>query len=148
MSQMTTKRVGNCRRIFWGDEYVGEAFKFTCSPGFGLRLKGVYWRKDGSYNRRGGGSTHSFRLMRDALTRAAIVLGEIAGSRKNNPINSIAIFERYGAHLPSDHAEAVTAVRRLTAIAAESVKQLRAMGATAHSNALAAALANMKGERA
>lgn len=74
----TTKRTGSQTRIFWRGEHVGEAFKFTQAPGYGLRLKGVYWRK-GEPNTRGGGSTSGYKLQRDAIARAKSYLESNAG---------------------------------------------------------------------
>lgn len=69
MATITTKRYGTQMRILANGEHVGDAFKFTKSKGYGLRLKSVYWVK-GQPNTRGGFTVEGFPRMKDAIKKA------------------------------------------------------------------------------
>jgi hypothetical protein len=77
----------NDYRLMQDGVEVGRAWKFRSQSGFGVSLKGVYWR-GGKPNKRSGGSNATFvKRLKDAAPMAEKVLAEFK-AQENTDMNS------------------------------------------------------------
>ena len=74
---LTCKRLATgWTKLFIDGREVGEVFKYTQARGFGLRLRGIYWRGD-EPNKRGGATGRSFRTRKEAIAAAEHTLASL-----------------------------------------------------------------------